>query len=72
VGAGGYASRESHYIRRRIMSDTLPSEIDSATSIPDIREQTLGDVAPAALSILRRVLKKTGATVPVAAFQSSI
>jgi FXSXX-COOH protein len=54
------------------MSDTLPSEIDSATSIPDIREQTLGDVAPAALSILRRVLKKTGATVPVAAFQSSI
>jgi hypothetical protein len=49
-----------------------PNEIDSTTSIPDIRKQPIGAVAPSASMILKRVLNKKGAEVPVAAFQSSI
>jgi hypothetical protein len=47
-------------------------EIDSTTSIPDIREQPIDAAAPSASVILKRVLPKKGAQVPVAAFQSSI
>ena len=48
-----------------------PNEIDSTTSIPDIRKQPIAAVAPSASLILKRVQKK-GTEVPVAAFQSSI
>lgn len=48
------------------------SEPDQTAEILDIRDRPLADVAPAASSILRRVLKKVGTTIPVAAFQSSI
>lgn len=48
-----------------------PNGIDSMASIPDIRKQPIGAVAPSASMILKRVQKK-GNEVPVAAFQSSI
>jgi hypothetical protein len=46
--------------------------IDSTTEIPDINKDPISTVAPSAAMILKRVLKKEGAEVPVAAFQSSI
>jgi hypothetical protein len=48
------------------------NEIDSTMSIPDNRKQPIDAVASSASVVLKRVLHKKGAEVPVAAFQSSI
>jgi hypothetical protein len=49
-----------------------PDGIDSTTLIPDNSKEPIGVVAPSTSVILKRVLQRKGADVPVAAFQSSI
>jgi len=51
---------------------SAPDGIDSTTQIPDNSKERIGVVTPSTSAILRRVLPRTGADVPVAAFQSSV
>jgi len=49
-----------------------PRGFDSTTLILDNSKEPIGVVAPSTSMILKRVLQRKGAEVPVAAFQSSI
>jgi hypothetical protein len=51
--------------------DTTP-DATLASAIDDVRAQPIGAASQNTYAIIRRVLQRTGATVPVAAFQSSI